>query len=572
MSTRRAYIKQSDRPTAYDEAQDVSNNVIDTLQQNQIDQSLGRLTSAENRLSNVESTRATITALNSAVADLQSYATTKANTAQVNAATYTDAAKADALFILRDELDDAVVDLSGRIVAKGVEVLAGAHVYADARLVDAQNYAASKKAEAIADAGLYTNLKHGQAVAHADDLDDALRADALGWVATAKTEAIASANIHADSAVAVAKTELEAYADVVGNNAILNSHSYTDAAKAATLVIVDNKKQEAVETAEDYTDLKKTEALTYVDEREVIVRGDVSGQISSTANAVRGVCEAYTNVSVATARVDLEAYAVARKNEALIYTDTKKAEALAYADAKKAETVAYVNTREGVIRSDVSGQINVKAQETFASAVSSANNFTNTKVAQGVSQAAVYTDSKVATLDTDISGRLWKVLSWIDAVRQGIFISQADGETEFDYSVFGPAFGASTSSPPAPTGPPITIVGVRGYWDASNNKDVYQIAYTNTGAAAVYDLRYAAVPNGAPMTVDQLVVSAMFQNTTSPLVLTFPGLYLNGSPFAYRVGTAAAPLSATFSLTTPYGTNGPYGQGYFSYGDTTLFT
>lgn len=88
MSSRVAYIKASNRPTIYDETQDLSNNLIDTAQQVTIDQSVARLNSAENRIATVETTKATITSLNNAITSLQSYANSAANTAQGNAESF----------------------------------------------------------------------------------------------------------------------------------------------------------------------------------------------------------------------------------------------------------------------------------------------------------------------------------------------------------------------------------------------------------------------------------------------------------------------------------------------------
>jgi hypothetical protein len=599
MSARRAFIKLSDKPSLFDEVQDASNNLIDTLQQTTIDHSVSRITSAESRLNAVEATRATVAALNAAVTSLETFATDKANAAQANAATYTDAAKADALLILRGELADEVLDLSGRVAEEivGLRDHAEAYTetYADARLVDAEAFASARKAEAITEAGLYTDLKHGQAVAHADANDTALRTATTGWIATAKAAAISDAAAHADAALAEAVTDLEAFATTIGDDAILNAHGYTDAAKSAVLVIVDNKKQEAIETAETFATLKKTEALAYADAREVVIRSDLSGLVYAEKAAVRADADAHADAAVAAARLDLEAYAVARKSEALSYADTKKAEAIsaanAHADAAAAAVAADAHDELVAARLDLSGRIVAGDAATLSTAVSTANNYTNTKVAEGVSQAGVYTDTKVAALDTDLSGRIWKVLSWIDAVRQAIFISGADGETEFDYSVFGAAFGSGSSSsggatgptgPAPPAGKPIVISAIWTGWDAALNGgaggNYARFALTSTVAgnyAIRIGLRDPNAPPQAGAVDDQrgaITVSITSGTTIVRVDNFYPNPYNGGNGWAYYIGDANDKKSDNFYVDTASGRTGPQGQTFIVFGNQAIFT
>lgn len=587
MSARRAFIKQSDRPTAFDEVQDLSNNIIDNAQQLTIDQSVSRLTSAETRLNAVESTRATVTALNAAVTSLQTFAETKANTAQANAASYTDAAKADALLVLRGELADEVTDLSGRLhdglIAVRDHAEAYTESYADARLVDAEQFASARKAEAITEAGLYTDLKHGQAISHADSNDSSLRVDVNGWILAAKTAAISISEAHADAAVAEAVTDLEAYADTVGNDAILNAHAYTDAAKSDILVTVANKKQEAIDIAEDYTDLKKTEALAYADAREVAVRADVATLVSTEKAAAIASANGHADSAVAAARLDLEAYAVARKSEALSYADTKKTEAIAaanaHADAATAAVATDAHAELVAVRLDLSGRIVAGDAATLSTAVLTASNYTNTKAADAVSQAAVYTDTKTAALDADISGRLWKVLSWIDAVRSAIFISGADGETEFDYSIFGFAAPPAPVEPVAPAGKPIVISALRGGYDNTlfngSGGNILKFALTSS-VAGNFPIRIAtrdpSAPSGAGLVDDQrgdLTVSVVGTTTVFTANGFYPNRYQAG--WSYYLGSPTDKKTDNFYVDTPTGETGPQGQGFFKFGDQAIF-
>jgi len=480
---------------------------VDDDQNALISQLLTRTSSLEGRTSTIELTKADLTFLETKKQELESLIAQK----KAEALAYTDNKKSEALAYADDKKAEAIT-------------------YADNKKAEALSYVDDKKA--LLDASLNvlsSDLLSKEAALYSDILSK--KAEAITYVDDKKALLDASLNVLSSDLLS---KEAALYADIL------------------------SKKAEALA----YTDDKKAEAISYIDDKKALL--DASLNVLSS---------------------DL------LSKETALYADilSKKAEAITYVDDKKALLDASLNVlssdlliKEAALYADilskkslVDASLNVLSSD-LLSKEASLYAYVDAKQLETTTTASEYTDDKDALLRSDIVTGENNLKSFVTAFKDALFLeSQPNTDVEFNYTqLLNYSVGSSSTPPPPPTYP-VTIVAIYTGWDQTRNNgngsDIVKIAYTST-ANAQGVLRYGAIAQGAPVDLgSQAGGYASFQQTSTPLIVTTDG-YLNGPPFEYFIGTSSTnKATANFSVNTPSGRTGPYGQSYTVFGDQSLF-
>jgi len=454
-----------------------------------------------------------------AEADAKAYTDTREAAITTAYQTYTDTAEANAVSTSNNYTDQAEADAKAYTDTREAAITTAYESYTDQAEADAKAYTDTREAAITTAYESYTDQAEADAISTASaDATSKANAAQSAAISTASSDATSKANAAQSAAISTASSDATSKANAAQATAIstasADATTKADAAQAAAATDATTKANTAESNA---ISAAATDATTKADAAEANAATDATTKADAAEADAISTASADATTKADTAKQDAiniaEAKDVVRAAASNLYADTAEADAKAYTDTREvAITTAY----------------EAYADQAEVDAVSTANSYTDTAVANVI-------DSAPAVLDTlnELAAALGDDANFATTVSNdiGTKVSKTGDTMTGDLTLAGAPSNANHAASKAYVDSAVS--GGTGALDTDDIAEAGNLYYTNARVDARIPTNISSFTNDSSYaTTSQLFSGSYTDLSNKPTIPTNNNQLTNGASYA----------------------------------------
>ena len=454
-----------------------------------------------------------------AEADAKAYTDTREAAITTAYQTYTDTAEANAVSTSNNYTDQAEADAKAYTDTREAAITTAYESYTDQAEADAKAYTDTREAAITTAYESYTDQAEADAISTASaDATSKANAAQSAAISTASSDATSKANAAQSAAISIASSDATSKANAAQATAIstasADATTKADAAQAAAATDATTKANTAESNA---ISAAATDATTKADAAEANAATDATTKADAAEADAISTASADATTKADTAKQDAiniaEAKDVVRAAASNLYADTAEADAKAYTDTREvAITTAY----------------EAYADQAEVDAVSTANSYTDTAVANVI-------DSAPAVLDTlnELAAALGDDANFATTVSNdiGTKVSKTGDTMTGDLTLAGAPSNANHAASKAYVDSAVS--GGTGALDTDDIAEAGNLYYTNARVDARIPTNISSFTNDSSYaTTSQLFSGSYTDLSNKPTIPTNNNQLTNGASYA----------------------------------------
>ena len=454
-----------------------------------------------------------------AEADAKAYTDTREAAITTAYQTYTDTAEANAVSTSNNYTDQAEADAKAYTDTREAAITTAYESYTDQAEADAKAYTDTREAAITTAYESYTDQAEADAISTASaDATSKANAAQSAAISTASSDATSKANAAQSAAISIASSDATSKANAAQATAIstasADATTKADAAQAAAATDATTKANTAESNA---ISAAATDANTKADAAEANAATDATTKADAAEADAISTASADATTKADTAKQDAiniaEAKDVVRAAASNLYADTAEADAKAYTDTREvAITTAY----------------EAYADQAEVDAVSTANSYTDTAVANVI-------DSAPAVLDTlnELAAALGDDANFATTVSNdiGTKVSKTGDTMTGDLTLAGAPSNANHAASKAYVDSAVS--GGTGALDTDDIAEAGNLYYTNARVDARIPTNISSFTNDSSYaTTSQLFSGSYTDLSNKPTIPTNNNQLTNGASYA----------------------------------------
>ena len=454
-----------------------------------------------------------------AEADAKAYTDTREAAITTAYQTYTDTAEANAVSTSNNYTDQAEADTKAYTDTREAAITTAYESYTDQAEADAKAYTDTREAAITTAYEAYADQAEADAISTASaDATSKANAAQSAAISTASSDATSKANAAQSAAISTASSDATSKANAAQATAIstasADATTKADAAQAAAATDATTKANTAESNA---ISAAATDATTKADAAEANAATDATTKADAAEADAISTASADATTKADTAKQDAiniaEAKDVVRAAASNLYADTAEADAKAYTDTREvAITTAY----------------EAYADQAEVDAVSTANSYTDTAVANVI-------DSAPAVLDTlnELAAALGDDANFATTVSNdiGTKVSKTGDTMTGDLTLAGAPSNANHAASKAYVDSAVS--GGTGALDTDDIAEAGNLYYTNARVDARIPTNISSFTNDSSYaTTSQLFSGSYTDLSNKPTIPTNNNQLTNGASYA----------------------------------------
>ena len=454
-----------------------------------------------------------------AEADAKAYTDTREAAITTAYQTYTDTAEANAVSTSNNYTDQAEADTKAYTDTREAAITTAYESYTDQAEADAKAYTDTREAAITTAYEAYADQAEADEISTASaDATSKANAAQSAAISTASSDATSKANAAQSAAISIASSDATSKANAAQATAIstasADATTKADAAQAAAATDATTKANTAESNA---ISAAATDATTKADAAEANAATDATTKADAAEADAISTASADATTKADTAKQDAiniaEAKDVVRAAASNLYADTAEADAKAYTDTREvAITTAY----------------EAYADQAEVDAVSTANSYTDTAVANVI-------DSAPAVLDTlnELAAALGDDANFATTVSNdiGTKVSKTGDTMTGDLTLAGAPSNANHAASKAYVDSAVS--GGTGALDTDDIAEAGNLYYTNARVDARIPTNISSFTNDSSYaTTSQLFSGSYTDLSNKPTIPTNNNQLTNGASYA----------------------------------------